>query len=174
MDRTDRDRDHDHDHVDEMVEAWAAADPALDVAPLEVAGRLLRGAALLGREIEAALRPLGLSFGDFDVINTLRRRADPSGTNPKDLASSALITTGAMTTRLHRLERAGLVERHPDPEDGRAVRIRLTPAGEARARAAVAAVLDADRRFLSPLTSDDCAAMAAGLRRLLLHAEPPS
>jgi DNA-binding MarR family transcriptional regulator len=161
----------DRDHVDQMVEAWAAAEPRLDVSPLEVAGRLLRSAALLEREIEAALRPLDLSFGDFDVVNTLRRRADPGGTNPKVLADSALITTGAMTTRLHRLERSGLVERHPDPEDGRAVRIRLTAAGEERARAALAAVIDADRRFLSPLAGDDRTAVIAGLRRLLLHAE---
>jgi DNA-binding MarR family transcriptional regulator len=165
--------DGDRDHVDRMVEAWAASDPDLDASPLEVAGRLLRGAALLEREIEAALHDLGLSFGDFDVVNTLRRRADPGGTNPKVLAASALVTTGAMTTRLHRLERAGLIERHPDPADGRAVRVRLTAAGQDRARAALAAVLDADRRFLAPLTSDDHATLAAGLRRLLLHADPP-
>jgi DNA-binding MarR family transcriptional regulator len=161
----------DRDHVDLMVEAWAAAEPDLDVSPLEIAGRLLRGAAFLERDIESALRPLGLSFADFDVVNTLRRRADPGGTNPKVLADSALITTGAMTTRLHRLESAGLIERHPDPDDGRAVRVRLTATGEARARAALAAVLDADRGFLSPLTRADRATLVAGLRRLLLRAE---
>jgi DNA-binding MarR family transcriptional regulator len=120
------------------------------------------------------LQDLGLSFGDFDVVNTLRRRADPGGTNPKVLAASALVTTGAMTTRLHRLERAGLIERHPDPADGRAVRVQLTAAGQDRARAALAAVLDADRRFLAPLTGDDHATLAAGLRRLLLHADSPA
>lgn len=163
----------DRDHVDRMVEAWTAVEPDLDASPLQVAGRLLRGAALLERDIESALSALGLSFGDFDVLNTLRRRADPGGTNPKALAESALITTGAMTSRLHRLEDAGLVERHPDPDDGRAVRIRLTATGEERARVALAAVLDADRRFLSPLTRDERTAMITGLRRLLLHAESP-
>jgi DNA-binding MarR family transcriptional regulator len=78
-----------------------------------------------------------------------------------------------MTSRLHRLEDAGLVERHPDPDDGRAVRIRLTATGEERARVALAAVLDADRRFLSPLTRDERTAMITCLRRLLLHAESP-
>jgi DNA-binding MarR family transcriptional regulator len=162
------------DHVDEMVEAWAATDPDLDASPLEVVGRLMRASALLERSIESALRPLGLSFGDFDVVNTLRRRADPGGTNPKVLADSALITTGAMTTRLHRLERAGLIERHPDPDDGRAVRIRLTPLGEDRARRAVGAVIEADRAFLAPLGEEDRAAAVAVLRLLLTHAEPPT
>lgn len=160
--------------MDEMIEAWAASDPGLDASPLEVVGRVMRASALLERSIEAALRPLGLSFGDFDVVNTLRRRADPDGTNPKVLADSALITTGAMTTRLHRLERAGLISRHPDPDDGRAVRIRLTPLGEDRARRAVAAVIEADRAFLAPLDESERATVAAALRRLLVRGEEPA
>lgn len=162
----------DTDHVDEMVAAWARVDPALDVTPLHLAGRLLRCAAYLERAIDEALRPLGLSFGDFDVINTLRRRGDPAGTNPKALAAAALITSGAMTSRLDRLERAGLLERHPDPYDRRAVLIRLTPAGEERATRALDAVLAADRRFLDPLSPDDQEHVAAALKRLLLRAEP--
>lgn len=162
----------DTDHVDRMVAAWARIDPALDVAPLEVAGRLMRSAAYLERAIDKALRPLGLSFGDFDVINTLRRRGEPAGTNPKVLAASALITSGAMTSRLDRLERAGLLERHPDPYDRRAVLVRLTPIGEERATHALKAVLAADRRFLDPLSPDDHKVVAAALKLLLLRAEP--
>jgi DNA-binding MarR family transcriptional regulator len=156
-----------------MIEAWHRQEPDLDVDPLAVAGRILRCAAHLERAIEAALRPLGLSFGDFDVINTLRRRGDPGGTNPKLLAASALITTGAMTTRLDRLERAGLLVRRPDPSDGRAVLVQLTDRGESLARRAVDAVLDADRRLLEPLDDTERSAVAAGLKRMLLHAEPP-
>jgi DNA-binding MarR family transcriptional regulator len=160
------------DHVDRMVAAWARVAPDLDVEPLEVAGRLLRSAAYLGRAIDEALRPLGLSFGDFDVINTLRRRGEPAGTNPKALAASALITSGAMTSRLDRLERAGLVERNPDPADRRAILVRLTPAGEERAIRALTVVLAADRRFLDPLDPADRGVVAAALKRLLLRAEP--
>ncbi|MQA12115.1 MAG: MarR family transcriptional regulator [Pseudonocardiaceae bacterium] len=162
----------DSDHVDRMVSAWARIDPALDVAPLEVAGRLLRSAAYLERAIDEALRPLGLSFGDFDVINTLRRRGEPAGTNPKVLAASALVTSGAMTSRLDRLERAGLLERHPAPHDRRAVLVQLTPAGHEQARSALEAVLAADRRFLEPLGQEDRETVAAALKRLLLRAEP--
>lgn len=155
-----------------MVAAWARIDPDLDVAPLEVAGRLMRSAAYLERAIDEALRPLGLSFGDFDVINTLRRRGEQTGTNPKTLAASALITSGAMTSRLDRLERAGLLERHPDPYDRRAVLVQLTPVGEERAARALEAVLAADRRFLDPLSPDDHETVATALKRLLLRAEP--
>jgi DNA-binding MarR family transcriptional regulator len=160
------------DHIDRMLQDWARAAPDLDASPLEVAGRILRCAAVLERRIDDALRPLGLSFGDFDVINTLRRRLDPHGTNPKVLAASALVTSGAMTSRLDRLERAGLVTRHPDPADRRAVLVRLTRTGRRRATQALDAVLDADRHFLAPLHPDDAPTLAATLRRLLLHADP--
>lgn len=161
----------DADHVDLMVHAWARVEPDLDVTPLEVAGRLLRGAAYLERMIDDALQPLGLSFNDFDVINTLRRRGAADGTNPKDLAASALVTSGAMTSRLDRLERAGLLERHPDPADRRAILVRLTPEGQQRSARALNAVLDADRHFLEPLSPDDRHEVAAALKRLLLRVE---
>lgn len=159
------------DAVDVMVQQWATREPDLDVSPLEVVGRLLRGAHLLDREIVAALRPLDLSYGDFDVINTLRRRADPGGTNPGDLARSALITTGAMTSRLDRLERRGLIVRTADPRDRRGVLIRLTKKGERLAERALQAVLAADETFLAPLRERQRESVAAALRQLLLPYE---
>lgn len=160
------------DHIDRMVRDWARTAPELDVTPLEVAGRLLRCAAHLQRMIDEALQPLGLSFGDFDVLNTVRRRGEPDGTNPKALAASALVTSGAMTSRLDRLEGAGLLERRPDPTDRRAILVRLTSAGHDRASRALAAVLAADRHFLEPLGPDDQRSVATALKRLLLGAEP--
>lgn len=155
------------DTVDEMRRQWAAQDPKLDTAPLEVVGRLLLCARHLEDALVGALDPLGLSYGDFDVINTLRRRGDPGGTNPGDLARSALITSGAMTARLDRLARAGLVERTPDADDRRAVRVRLTPHGERLATDALQAVIAADHVFLEPLEPADRERAASLLKRLL-------
>jgi DNA-binding MarR family transcriptional regulator len=76
-----------------------------------------------------------------------------------------------MTTRLHRLERAGLVERTPDPADGRGVLVRLTPDGRRLAGRAREAILAADRAFLDPLDEHRRDDVTAGLRTLLLHAE---
>ena len=160
------------DHVDRMLAAWRQSDPQADVSDLSVAGRLLRCSSLLHQRIEQALRPLDLSFGDFDVINTLRREGGRDGLHPKDLTTEALITTGAMTTRLNRLERNGLIVRTPDPDDGRAVLVRLTRLGRSRARKALAAVLEADREFLAPLSEHHRDEVAAALRVLLLAHEP--
>jgi DNA-binding MarR family transcriptional regulator len=160
------------DSVDRIVEAWAERDPQLDASPLEVVGRLLICAAHLERAIVAALQPLGLSFGDFDVLNTLRRRGDEEGTNPRDLARSSLITSGAMTSRLDRLEREGLINRKPDPRDRRGVLVQFTEQGERLAEEALHAVLAADEAFLEPLSPGQRDSVAAALKQLLLRSEP--
>jgi DNA-binding MarR family transcriptional regulator len=159
------------DSVDRIVEAWADRDPDLDASPLEVVGRLMLCAEHIERDIVAALRPFGLSFADFDVINTLRRRGDARGTNPKDLARSSLITSGAMTARLDRLERAGLITRAPDPADRRGVLIRLTSEGEGVAERSLRAVVAADEAFLEPLDRRQRESVASALRQLLLRRE---
>jgi DNA-binding MarR family transcriptional regulator len=160
------------DSVDRIIQAWAERDPRLDASPLEVAGRLLLCAAHLERAIVAALEPFGLSFGDFDVLNTLRRRGDDDGTKPRDLAQSSLITSGAMTSRLDRLERAGFIERKPDPTDRRGVLVRLTEQGERLAQQSLHAVIAADEDFLEPLGRRQRHSVASALRQLLLRAEP--
>jgi DNA-binding MarR family transcriptional regulator len=161
------------DSVDRIVQAWAARDPELDATPLEVSGRLLLCAAHLERAIAAALQPSGLSFGDFDVRNLLLRRGDDEGTNPRDLARSSLITSGAMTSRLDRLERAGLIERRPDPGDRRGVLVQLTEQGERLAKESLHAVLAADEAFLEPLSPRHRESVAAALKQLLLRSESP-
>jgi DNA-binding MarR family transcriptional regulator len=160
------------DSVDRIIQAWAERDPRVDASPLEVAGRLLLCALHLERGIAAALQPFGLSFGDFDVINTLRRRGDPDGTKPRDLTRSSLITSGAMTSRLDRLERAGLIERKPDPADRRGVLVQLTEPGERLAEESLQAVIAADEDFLEPLSARQRQSVASALKQLLLRSEP--
>jgi DNA-binding MarR family transcriptional regulator len=160
------------DAVDRIIQAWARRDPSLDASPLQVVGRLLLCAHHVERALVAALQPFALSFADFDVINTLRRRADEHGANPSDLAQSFLITTGAMTSRLDRLESAGLITRTPDSADGRAVRVHLTGQGERLAEQALDAVLATDEAFLEPLTQSQRDTVAAALKLLLLRSQP--
>ncbi|SFB21186.1 DNA-binding transcriptional regulator, MarR family [Amycolatopsis marina] len=159
------------DAVDRMIAEWARRDPDLDASALHVIGRLLLTAEHIQRKLVSALRPLGLSYGDFDVVNTLRRLGQADGTNPKDLARSALITSGAMTTRLDRLERLGLVERRGDPGDRRGVLVRLTERGEQLAEHALTAVLAADEEFLEPIDGAQRDTLTATLKQLLAQDE---
>lgn len=159
------------DAVDRMVREWAERDPDLDVEPLQVVGRILVSAKEIERILTEVVEPLGLSYADFDMLNTLRRLGDQEGTHPGDLSRSLLITSGAITARLDRLVRAGLVVRRADPVDRRAVRIRLTAKGERLAKRALDAVLAADEAILVPFSARQRAGLASSLRRLASHLE---
>ena len=53
----------------------------------------------------------------------------PDGLRISELCDDVLLTQPGMSRLIARLENNGLVERRDDPDDGRACRIRLTPAG---------------------------------------------
>ena len=139
---------------------------------LQVVGRLLLCANYCERTNIAALQPFGLSLGDFDVLNTLRRRGDQHGTKPSDLARSSLITTGAMTARVDRLERAGLIQRTPDPTDRRSMLVQLTGQGDKLAKQALHAVIASNETFLEPLDKQQRHTVASALKLLLLRHGP--
>lgn len=155
------------DHVDDIVDLWKAREPDLDTGSLHVVGRLLRAAADINRVRERALAQFRITVGDFDVLATLRRTSGPAGLNAKYLSRSALVTSGAMTTRLDRLERAGLVERRPDPDDRRGVLVRLTGQGHQVAGDAVQAVLHAHDEYLAALPDGDRVQLVSALRKLV-------
>lgn len=160
------------DSVDRIVQAWRRRDPQLDSSSLEVTGRLVLCASYYERAVIAVLQPFGLSIADFDVLNTLRRVGDQHGSKPTDLARSSLITTGAMTSRLDRLERSGLIRRMPDPADRRGVLVRLTSQGSKVARQALQELIAANQVFLEPLSGQQRESLASALKRLLLRHEP--
>jgi DNA-binding MarR family transcriptional regulator len=71
-----------------------------------------------------------------------------------------------MTNRVDRLTSRGLVERRPDPDDRRSVRVRLTPAGSAVVDAALADLVDAEHHMLDVLPREERRALATLLRRV--------
>ena len=161
------------DSVDRIIQAWRGRDPHLDSSSLEVTGRLLLCAAYYERTVGTVLQRFGLSIADFDVLNTLRRVGDQHGSKPSDMARSSLITTGAMTSRLDRLELAGLIRRTPDPADrAQDPRPRLTPQGSKVARQALHELIATNQTFLEPLSRQQQDSIASALKQLLLHHEP--
>ena len=160
------------DSVDRIMQAWRERDPQLDSSSLEVTGRLVLCAGYYERVVGTVLQPFGLSIADFDVLNTLRRVSDQHGSKPSDMARSSLITTGAMTSRLDRLERAGLIRRTPDPADRRGVLVRLTPRGSKVAGQALHKLIATNQAFLEPLSGQQRDSIASALKQLLLHHEP--
>jgi len=117
------------DHVDRVLAQWHAERPDLDVSPMAVIGRLARLSALVDAELRRTFARHGLDRATFDVLATLRRSGPPYRLTPTELMRSAMVTSGAITQRLDKMEARGLVERTPNEADGRGVRVQLTEAG---------------------------------------------
>jgi DNA-binding MarR family transcriptional regulator len=155
------------DEVDDLVAAWQAQRPDLDVEPLQVLSRVSRLARHLDRARRAAFASHGLEPWAFDVLSALRRQGPPYQLSPGALLRITLVTSGTMTNRIDRLERAGLVARHPAPQDKRGVLVALTPAGQARVDAALADLLAAEQALLAGLPEASRDTLADLLRILL-------
>lgn len=158
----------DEDEVDRLVAAWHAARPELDPSPLEVLSRVSRLSRHLDRARQRVLEAQGLDLWEFDVLVALRRTRPPHELSPGGLMRATMVTSGTMTNRIDRLAGRGLVSRRPDPQDGRGVRVRLTPRGRARADAAMTELLARERELLAGLDAAQRATLAGLLRRLLL------
>lgn len=132
---------------------------------------LARAARAWQREVEAALRPLELSHGQFAVLAALQRRALAGEEPPKQRQLSALTGIDPMTTsQLARaLAARGLLSRAADPTDGRARRLQLTAGGRALARRATPLVDAVDGRFFAAVA--DQRRLRAALRALAPPAE---
>lgn len=151
------------DHVDHIQEQWHRERPDLDVSPQAVFGRLHRLADRLRDELTSVFRQFGLGEGEFDVLAALRRAGDPFELAPGEIAKHTMVTTGAVTKRLDRLERDGLVQRRESDTDGRGRIVALTPAGRRRIDDAFAAHIRNEQRLLEGLPARD----RAELERLL-------
>jgi DNA-binding MarR family transcriptional regulator len=155
------------DEVDRLVAAWHKERPDLDIEPLHVLSRVSRLARHLDRARRSVFAAHDLESWEFDVLTALRRAGDPYQLSPGQLLRATLVTSGTMTNRIDRLEAAGLVGRHPDPQDKRGVQVRLTEAGSARVDAAFADLLERERRLLAGLSGVDRDHLAGLLRTLL-------
>lgn len=133
------------------------------MTPQGVIGRLHRLAAHLTEQLCVVYRRYGLGEGEFDVLAALRRAGEPYERAPGELAVHTMVTTGAMTKRIDRLERDGLVTRRRSTSDGRGRVVALTKAGKELIDQAFTEHMRNERRLLDHLSPDD----AAELERLL-------
>jgi len=119
-----------HDIIDQIVEQWKSENPQLDPLPMATVTRIINLANLLTKHSDDVLKNHGLSLWGFDVLATLRRQGKPYQLSPTILSQQVMLSTGAMTNRIDRLQQRGLVNRVPDPGDRRSLLIQLTNDGE--------------------------------------------
>ncbi|OIJ92319.1 MarR family winged helix-turn-helix transcriptional regulator [Streptomyces monashensis] len=110
------------------------ASPAVQTAgPGGIFGRLMSITQAHQEVLISLCAQYGLRSCDVDVLALLRRCAEGEGMSPSRLARGVNLTSGGITARIDRLERAGLVVRCQEPRDRRALRVLLTEEGRAMA-----------------------------------------
>jgi DNA-binding MarR family transcriptional regulator len=155
------------DAVDAILAQWGRERPELDASPMGVVGRISRANLLLRRELKEFFAERGLETWEFDVLATLRRSGAPHELTAGELLRAAMVTSGAITNRIDRMEAKGLVERVRDGGDRRSVRIRLTPEGLRIVDELVGLHVANEDRLLAALSPADRDRLAGLLRTLL-------
>ncbi len=117
------------DAIDRVVEQWVHEKPDLDTQPMAIMGRLMRIAKYMETRVADLHKQYELKMGEFDVLATLRRAGAPYRLTPSALIDSMMLTSGAMTNRLDKLEKKGLISREHSKEDRRSVTVELTSEG---------------------------------------------
>ena len=134
---------------------------------MSVLGRIVRLSRVLERENKKFLAEHSLEPFEFDVLTTLRRSGEPYELTASALLKAALVTSGAITNRIDRMEVKGLVERVRDLDDRRSVRVRLTPHGHVVLDGIFSLQIANGERMLQPLDPEECKQLASALRILL-------
>lgn len=163
---TEQSSDGSVDPVDEIVEQWSSERPDVDVSGMAIIGRITRLEKLIRPRLDAVFAQHGLESWEFDVLATLLRNGDPHQLTPGQLLDSMMITSGAMTNRIDRLERRGLVKRAKSPSDGRRVLVGLTGKGLEKVDAALVDHAANERAIVDALTPDQGNRLIDLLRRL--------
>ena len=117
------------DIIDELQSDWNKQRPDLDPESMGVVLRIQTLAKILGDQAAEKLQEFDLQWWQYDVLSALRRQGEPFIMAATELADSAMLTSGAMTNRIDRLEEDQLVRRVKDGNDLRRVLVQLTKKG---------------------------------------------
>ncbi|PVE13723.1 MarR family transcriptional regulator [Streptomyces scopuliridis RB72] len=101
------------------------------------------------RQHDRLMAQAGVSL-DRAAVALLRQIADTEPLRPSELANRLAVEASHVTRQVQQLEKSGYVTRVPDPEDGRAQRIQLTPVG----REVVDRIRETSRRGMQAALAD--------------------
>jgi len=164
------------DHIDRFLKRVAAIDTEID---LEVEGIVDRIGGIdrrIHNALKETLAEYDLTPEDWHVLSHLRLRKDGRPSTPGALARSLDLSSGAMTSRLDRLEKLGHIRRLPDPGDRRGVLVEMTAEGVSAWDAAATVQGRKEAFFASALSPAEQKRLNALLRKIMLAfeaREPP-
>jgi DNA-binding MarR family transcriptional regulator len=159
-----------------FIHQWRHERPDVDLTAFIIAGAIKQ----IDQQSEAEFRRLATKLkigpGDLRILFALRRSGVDNPKRPTDLFQSLLITSGAVTKQVDRLEAKGLVKRLPDPAYQRGSLIRLTRRGADVADTAIEAICSRETSIgaaIANLTEEEREVGKRFLQRLLAQFDPP-
>lgn len=141
--------------IDDILLQWNRERPDIDPTPMAICGDIWRAADVLRQGVMANLKNYDLDFPQFDVVLTLRRQGKSKTLSPSHLAKEMMLSTSAMTNRLDRLEKRGLIKRISDPNDRRGLKIALTDEGFDLTEGLVVSHVATEEKMLENLSQEE-------------------
>ncbi|MEX3950786.1 MarR family transcriptional regulator [Paraburkholderia sp. EG287B] len=115
------------DALDAQAAAWAREWPAEDANVYLIGQRLLRLSTHIDQALKEAAASQGILAAELLLLDALLVSGPPYTQSPTQLQKPLAMTLGGITKCVSRLEQMGLVERTPDPADGRGILVRMKP-----------------------------------------------
>lgn len=151
----------------EIAAAWQRELPGTPVSSIEIVTPIWRLAKLFADDRRRVLRACGVDAATLDLLSVIRRAGPPYQLSTREITARALVTAGAISQRIARAERAGLVARSPAADGSRAVLVALTAAGHELIERTVDRVLGREAQLIRVLDQAQRAELAGHLDRLL-------
>lgn len=161
------------DMIDELQQDWSDQRPDLNTEAMGVVLRIQALAKILGDQTAQRLDEYDLQWWQYDVLATLRRQGEPHRMAATELADAVMLTSGAMTNRIDRLEESGLISRVADEKDRRRVFVQLTADGLELIEDAAEIRFQSATDALACLDQQQTSQLSKLLRQVLLAQEDP-
>lgn len=160
------------DRAQFAADQWQKEWPEINSLPMLTLGRLAEvSARIMQQKLEPFFAEHGLHPGEFDVLATLRRSGKPYALTPTQLYEATMVSSGGMTNRIDRLEKAGFVERRKNPDDRRGVIVALTNDGFDKITQLIPKHVENEQRILTAMTSDELQQLNKLTEKLLASLE---
>ncbi len=153
--------------MDETALAWRRERPGTPTEGIRIVTRIWRLAKVLGDDRRRTLATAGADASTLDLLSVLRRAGPPYRLSTRQLAERTRVTKGAISQRLERAERQGLVARRRGP--ARTVEATLLPQGHATVERLVDRVLGREAELVGVLDAGQQEQLTS-LLRVFLHA----
>lgn len=157
-----------NDLIDALILEWKQEKPELDSSAMAVVGRILKLSKILEKTASKALSDYNIHYTDLDVLATIRRSGKPYQLTPSKLMQSVLITSGAMTALLKRLEKLDLIYRAANLDDGRIKLVGLTKQGVKVIDKAIETRFNEASTSIKSLSYSDKTTLSTLLKKLLI------